>query len=65
MWSFIGNKKRQRWLWYAWEPRLKQFDSHVVVLSIPRMINISSTVKNSALFKTNITSIAFIVKVMG
>ncbi|MGL9750838.1 MAG: IS1 family transposase [Symbiopectobacterium sp.] len=20
MWSFVGNKKRQRWRWYAWEP---------------------------------------------
>ncbi|RWA45785.1 transposase, partial [Yersinia pestis] len=19
MWSFVGNKKQQRWLWYAWE----------------------------------------------
>ncbi|MBC8950025.1 transposase [Xenorhabdus sp. TS4] len=24
MWSFVGNKKCQRWLWYAWEPRLKR-----------------------------------------
>ncbi|SPW31506.1 IS1 transposase [Edwardsiella tarda] len=29
MWSFIGNKKRQRWLWYAWEPRLKRIIGHV------------------------------------
>ena len=29
MWSFIGNKKRQRWLWYAWEPRLKRIIAHV------------------------------------
>ncbi|MDF7679644.1 IS1 family transposase [Enterobacteriaceae bacterium ESL0689] len=24
MWSFAGSKKQQRWLWYAWEPRLKR-----------------------------------------
>ncbi len=24
MWSFVGNKKQQRWLWYAWEPRFKR-----------------------------------------
>lgn len=29
MWSFVGNKKRQRWLWYAWEPRLKRIIAHV------------------------------------
>lgn len=29
MWSFIGNKKRQRWLWYAWEPRLKRIIAHI------------------------------------
>lgn len=29
MWSFIGNKKQQRWLWYAWEPRLKRIIAHV------------------------------------
>ncbi|QAX78710.1 IS1 family transposase [Yersinia hibernica] len=28
MWSFVGNKKRQRWLWYAWEPRLKRIVAH-------------------------------------
>lgn len=28
MWSFIGNKKQQRWLWYAWEPRLKRIIAH-------------------------------------
>ena len=27
--SFIGNKKTQRWLWYAWEPRLKTIITHV------------------------------------
>nr|UNJ79703.1 Mobile element protein [Morganella morganii] len=29
MQSFIGNKKRQRWLWYAWELRLKRIIAHV------------------------------------
>lgn len=29
MWSFVGNKKKQRWLWYAWEPRLKTMIAHV------------------------------------
>lgn len=24
MWSFVGNKKQQRWLWYAWESRFKR-----------------------------------------
>ncbi|MBC3382239.1 IS1 family transposase [Serratia fonticola] len=28
MWSFVGNKKQQRWLWYAWEPRLKRIVAH-------------------------------------
>lgn len=28
MWSFVGNKKLQRWLWYAWEPRLKRIVAH-------------------------------------
>ncbi|WP_143827617.1 IS1 family transposase [Xenorhabdus bovienii] len=28
-WSFVGNKKNQRWLWYAWEPRLKRIVAHV------------------------------------
>ncbi len=28
MWSFVDNKERQRWLWYAWEPRLKQIIAH-------------------------------------
>ncbi|AYN25535.1 IS1 family transposase (plasmid) [Buttiauxella sp. 3AFRM03] len=28
MWSFVGNKKKQRWLWYAWEPRLKRIIAH-------------------------------------
>ena len=22
-WSYVGNKKQQRWLWYAWLPQLK------------------------------------------
>ena len=29
MWSFVGNKKQQRWLWYAREPRLKRIITHV------------------------------------
>lgn len=29
MWSFVGSKKCQRWLWYVWEPRLKQIIGHV------------------------------------
>ncbi len=29
MWSFVGNKKQQRWLWYAWEPRLKRIIAHI------------------------------------
>ncbi|EAW1231035.1 IS1 family transposase [Salmonella enterica] len=28
MWSFISNKKQQRWLWQAWEPRLKRIIAH-------------------------------------
>ncbi|MBE1867403.1 hypothetical protein EUX53_27285 [Pseudomonas orientalis] len=33
MWSFVGNKKRQRWLWYAWSPQLKRIVTHVFVLT--------------------------------
>lgn len=29
MWSFVGNKKRQRWLWYAWKHRFKRIIAHV------------------------------------
>ncbi|MCP9267498.1 IS1 family transposase [Xenorhabdus sp. XENO-1] len=29
-WSFVGNKKQQRWLWYACEPRLKP----IIVMSL-------------------------------
>jgi insertion element IS1 protein InsB len=28
MWLFVGNKRQQRWLWYAWEPRLKRIIAH-------------------------------------
>ncbi|MGU3239249.1 IS1-like element ISPda1 family transposase [Photobacterium damselae subsp. piscicida] len=28
-WSFVGKKKNQRWLWYAWEPRYKRVIAHV------------------------------------
>ncbi|MGL9751569.1 MAG: IS1 family transposase [Symbiopectobacterium sp.] len=28
MWSFVDNKKRQRWRWYAWESRLKRIIAH-------------------------------------
>ncbi|WP_155271211.1 IS1 family transposase [Xenorhabdus bovienii] len=28
VWSFVGNKKYRRWLWYAWEPRLKRIIAH-------------------------------------
>ncbi|CDH26629.1 transposase [Xenorhabdus bovienii str. kraussei Becker Underwood] len=28
MGSFVGNKKQQRGLWYAWEPRLKRIIAH-------------------------------------
>ncbi|WP_187652362.1 IS1 family transposase [Xenorhabdus sp. TS4] len=28
-WSFVRSKKNQRWLWYAWEPRLKRVVAHV------------------------------------
>ncbi len=28
-WSFVGNKKNQRWLWYAWEPNRKTVVAHV------------------------------------
>nr|WP_232370362.1 IS1 family transposase [Xenorhabdus lircayensis] len=28
MGSFVGNKEQQRWLWYAWEPRLKRIIAH-------------------------------------
>ncbi len=27
-WSFVGNKKQQRWLFYAWEPRFKKIIAH-------------------------------------
>ncbi|CDH07493.1 hypothetical protein XBO1_290086 [Xenorhabdus bovienii str. oregonense] len=27
--SFVGSKKHQRWLWYAWEPRMKRIVAHV------------------------------------
>ena len=27
-WSFVGKKKNQRWLWYAWEPRYKRVIAH-------------------------------------
>ncbi len=27
-WSFVGKKKNQRWLWYAWEPRYKRIIAH-------------------------------------
>ena len=27
-WSFVGNKKNQRWLFYAWEPRFKRIIAH-------------------------------------
>ena len=27
-WSFVGHKKNQRWLWYAWEPRFKRIIAH-------------------------------------
>ncbi|MGL9736057.1 MAG: IS1 family transposase [Symbiopectobacterium sp.] len=30
---FVGNKKRQRWRWYAWEPRLKRIIAHAFELS--------------------------------
>ncbi|WP_420497883.1 IS1 family transposase [Xenorhabdus khoisanae] len=28
-WSFVGCKHNQRWLWYAWEPRMKRIVAHV------------------------------------
>ncbi|MEQ1976422.1 IS1 family transposase [Xenorhabdus sp. SGI240] len=28
-WSFVDNKRNQRWLWYAWEPNLKRGVAHV------------------------------------
>ncbi|WP_410734175.1 IS1 family transposase [Citrobacter portucalensis] len=28
MWYFVGNKRQQRWLWYAWEPSLKRIIAH-------------------------------------
>ena len=27
-WSYVGNKKNQRWLWYAWEPRFRRVIAH-------------------------------------
>ncbi|SFN43198.1 insertion element IS1 protein InsB [Xenorhabdus japonica] len=27
--SFVGSKKNQRWLWYAWEPRMKRIVAHI------------------------------------
>ena len=29
MWSFVGNKKNKRWLWYAYEPVSKKIIAHV------------------------------------
>ena len=29
-WSFVGNKKQQRWLFYAWEPRFKKVIAHAL-----------------------------------
>ncbi|WP_143827614.1 IS1 family transposase [Xenorhabdus bovienii] len=26
--SFVGSQKNQRWLWYAWEPRMKRIVAH-------------------------------------
>ena len=28
-WSYVGSKKKQRWLFYAWEPRFKKVLAHV------------------------------------
>jgi len=28
-WSFVGNKEKQRWLFYAWEPRYQKVIAHV------------------------------------
>ena len=28
-WSYVGNKKNQRWLFYAWEPRYQRVIAHV------------------------------------
>ena len=28
-WSYVGNKKNQRWLFYAWEPRYQKVIAHV------------------------------------
>ena len=38
MWSFVGNKKQQRWLWYAWEPRLKRIIADVLAVGAKRHI---------------------------
>ena len=27
-WTFVGSKKQQRWLFYAWEPRFKKIIAH-------------------------------------
>ncbi len=27
-WSFVGSKRQQRWLFYAWEPRFKKIIAH-------------------------------------
>ncbi|EFE05633.1 hypothetical protein CIT292_10994 [Citrobacter youngae ATCC 29220] len=32
MLSFVGNQKKQRWLWFAWEPRFKRIIAHAFLL---------------------------------
>ena len=29
-WSFVGNKKQQRWLFYVWEPRFMKVIAHAL-----------------------------------
>jgi insertion element IS1 protein InsB len=29
-WPFVGNKKNQHWLFYAWEPRFKRIITHAL-----------------------------------
>lgn len=29
-WSYVESKKKQRWLWYAWEPQFKRVIAHAL-----------------------------------
>ncbi|CDL86224.1 hypothetical protein XCR1_2870001 [Xenorhabdus cabanillasii JM26] len=58
----MGNKKNQRWLWYAWESRLKRIVAHVFgdrsrktldkLLALLSPFNIRFTARTIMLFMT-------------